>query len=91
MRFTMIDKQSEILPKVHLLKITQHWFNELDNDKRFEVRKNDRGYRIGEYINVYVPDTLHLRSFRITYILTSEQFPDGIKDGYCILGIEETA
>ena len=26
--------------------------------------------------------------FEITYKITSDDFPDGLKDGYCVLGIE---
>ena len=75
--------------KTHFLKITQHWFNELSNGKSFEVRKNDRDYKTGDVLNIYVPDTMDTRSFRVTYVLTAEQFSDGIKEGYCVLGIKE--
>lgn len=75
--------------KTHYLKITPHWFGELSNGKSFEVRKNDRDYQTGDILNIYVPETMETRSFRVTYILTADQFPDGIKEGYCILGIKE--
>ena len=78
-----------IMSTAHWLKITSHWFNELSNGKTFEVRKNDRDYKVGDVLNIYVPETMETRSCRDTYVLTAEQFPDGIKEGYAVLGIKE--
>ena len=78
---------------LHELKITPRYFDAVDNGvKRFEIRKNDRYYSVGDtlvmkewdaYAKQFTGRTLEAV---VTYILTSKDFPDGIKDGYCILG-----
>lgn len=75
----------------HELKTTQPYFEEVfKGNKRFELRKNDRGFNIG--------DTMILREWNeenkkytgrkirleIRYIL--EDYP-GLEKGYCILGV----
>ena len=36
---------------IHSVKIQPHYFNDvLTGRKTFEVRKNDRNYRVGDYI-----------------------------------------
>jgi hypothetical protein len=72
------------------LKITNHWFNEISKGKNFEVRKNDRNYKAGDIINLYVPDSdpMICKPVRITYVLTAEQFSEGIQAGYCVFGWE---
>lgn len=82
----------------HELKTVPPYFQEvLDGKKPFEIRKNDRDFKVG--------DTLRLREYRpvdslsvetgytgreldaeVTYVLQSEVF--GLKDGYCVLGIK---
>lgn len=73
------------------------WFKPFDaiadGSKRFEWRKNDRGFAVG--------DTLILRRYdphngagytgehqvvRVTYMLTGPTY--GIPEGYCIMSIE---
>ena len=76
----------------HKLKITpQYFYDVCYRGKRFELRKDDRDYKVG--------DTLLLEEFEngkytgksfapngpIKYILRDcEEY--GLKDGYCILG-----
>lgn len=62
-----------------------------DGDKTFEVREDDRGYMVGDF--------LYLREWyageysgqwlvkRVTYILTSEMFC-GVRDGFVVMGLE---
>jgi len=76
---------------VHDLKILPQYFEEvIKGHKRFELRKDDRDYKVG--------DLLVLREFKdgkytgrkagqfaIRYIL--RDCPEyGLKDGYCIIG-----
>ena len=79
----------------HYLKLQTEYFDAVLNGlKTFEVRKNDRDYRLG--------DTLALMCFHegepvksrpivdvcVTYILTHEQFPEGVPEGYVVMGIK---
>lgn len=76
---------------VHLLKIRQEYYEAVQSGaKRFEVRKNDRAYAVGDLLALMAPNE-HQTAFivRITYILDADQFPEGIKPGYCVLGIED--
>lgn len=61
--------------------------------KRFEVRKNDRDFQVGDIIEfIGVDDNGNILGttlpyYQITYIL--KDFPQGLKKGYVVLGIEE--
>lgn len=78
----------------HVLKIqSKYFYSILTGDKTFEVRKLDRDYKIGDVIqfNVIQQDGTTETPpylYRIRYILTHDDFPDGIKEGYGILGID---
>lgn len=76
----------------HELKLLPQYFNDVKNGiKNFEIRKNDRDYKVG--------DTLLLREWdnkytgreitrKIDYIHKGDgQF--GIAEGYCILGLQD--
>lgn len=77
---------------IHKLKTTQPYFDDIHSrDKFFEIRKNDRDFKVGDYLililydekeNKY-KDSLMVR--KITYITDYSQ-----KDGYVVLGICET-
>ena len=82
----------ECKPVIHELKTWPKYFQEIfRGDKDFEVRKNDRDYKLGQelVLREYNPDTkeftgriLH-RS--IKYILYGGQF--GIEEGFCVMGL----
>lgn len=62
-------------------------------EKAFTVRKHDHDYEVGGVIRKmgYTPDkgyTGEYADFKITYILTHDDFPDGIKEGYIVCGIK---
>lgn len=78
--------------KFHELKTFKTYFQDIqDGVKKFEVRLNDRGFKVG--------DALHLREFdgvsqtytgreihrRVTYILDDPRF---VKDGFIVMGIK---
>ena len=77
--------------KWHDLKvISPHWESLQLNLKNFEVRKNDRGFKVGdglclrhwedgEYVVNEAP-----QYFIVEYVTS---FPDGIKDGYVVMGL----
>lgn len=79
----------------HILKIqSKYYYSILLGDKTFEVRKLDRDYKIGDVIqfNVIQQDGTTETPpylYRIRYILTHDDFPDGIQEGYGVLGIKQ--
>lgn len=80
--------------KVHELKIVPEYFRAVkEGKKKFEIRKNDRIFKVGEYIDLreYSGDkgyTGNRLCLKIVYMIESDWFPQGLKDGYCVLGIE---
>ena len=81
--------------KTHNLKLNMDFCNDVLNDKKtFEIRYNDRGYRVGDLIKFkavddkgYIPCIIENRLYKITYILSGW----GLKDGYVALGIKEVS
>lgn len=78
----------------HYLKIRPEYHDAILNGiKTHEIRKNDRNFRVGDSIKFDVikeGGKIHHapERYTITHILTSEEFPDGIKEGYAILSIK---
>lgn len=80
---------------VHVLKTwEQYFFDVLDGKKTFELRKNDRDFKIGDELllecydgkkNKYLNASTRVK---ITYILEGGNF--GLEKGYVILGIKPT-
>lgn len=76
---------------IHQLKIWPQFFNEtINGHKRFEIRRNDRDFKGGDFIQLkeWCPIenkyTGRNKQFRIKCVLKDFK---GIKKGYCILGI----
>lgn len=75
----------------HQLKTIQPFFNDLSGvGKNFEIRKNDRNFKVGDVLILSEYDGKHLTGIflkaSITYILKDcEKF--GLKDGFVILGL----
>jgi hypothetical protein len=78
--------------KTHKLKTIQPYFDHVNNwSKDFELRKNDRNFKVGDelILQEYVNEKLtgKVISVRIKYILSNcPEF--GLKEGYVILGLE---
>lgn len=75
--------------KIHKLKTLHEYFvAQVDGCKQFEVRYNDRDYKVGdililrEWDNKYTGSVLYVR---VTYVL--KEF-EGLKDGFAVLGTE---
>lgn len=72
----------------HKLKIKQEYFEPvIQGKKRFEIRKNDRNFKVGDIVvleeidenNIYTGDSFKTR---ITFLTDYQQ-----KDGYVVFGI----
>ena len=87
--------------KIHTLKIEDKYYNEIiGNNKRCEIRKNDKNYQVGDYIHfvdilghefkadvkqgVY-SNNLDDKLFIITHVL---KYEEGMNDDYVALSIE---
>jgi hypothetical protein len=79
---------------VHDLKITSKYFIDLvENNKNFEIRKNDRNFKIGDIlklneINAAGEITGKFIKREVTYILENCELY-GLKDGYCIMAVKK--
>lgn len=81
--------------RVHDIKIQPPYFDDVCcGNKTFEVRKNDRDYRVGDILNLQEYDNNFLYGWhytgreykvRISYIMDNTDF---CKDGYVIIGIK---
>lgn len=78
--------------KTHLLKLAdQYWEPVLTGLKTFEVRYNDRNFEVGDHVKfrrVNSEEEMGL-TFTITYVLTHDDFPQGIPEGWCVFAIKE--
>lgn len=78
--------------KTHDLKVDPIYFMSLyDGRKPFELRKNDRDYKVGDWLHLMEFDRVtksysgRFVNAEITYIT---DYPDALKDGYVCLGIK---
>lgn len=81
--------------KEHELKCINPFFSDIWNSKKdFDVRKNDRYFQVNDYLllkeyNSEIHRYLKRKIYcRIKYILLAKDYPEGIKEGYCVLGLE---
>lgn len=89
----------------HTLKLNDRYFDAVANGiKTFEIRKNDRDYKVGDTLvlkkvndeGLYITYADHNLGINldyeikvaVTYILTHDDFPDGIPEGYVVMSIE---
>ena len=78
--------------KTHLLKLADKYWESVENGlKTFEVRYNDRDFKVGDHVKfrrVNSEEEMGL-TFIITYLLTHEDFPQGIPEGWCVFAIDK--
>lgn len=79
--------------KLHALKLLPVYFEPVkDKVKTFEIRKNDRGFEIGDILHLKEYDAINQEytgrgCYRtIKYILNGPGY--GLEEGYCILSID---
>jgi len=79
------------LIKVHILKIKKEYMMDIQKGiKTFEIRKNDRGFRVGDHIlfNVlFDEEGIKHGPYVIKYILTDGCY--GLDKDYVVLSIEK--
>ena len=76
--------------KIHELKLQQPFFDDVYyNRKKFEVRKNDRNYKVGDRLKIIEFPSENPRYVLkdIEYILEGGQY--GIEKDYVVLGLKE--
>lgn len=81
--------------KTHELKAINPYFSDVWHGiKNFEVRKNDREFKVGDFLLLREYDPQNISEFqylfreilcKITYLFENHDF---LKEGYVILGIE---
>lgn len=82
---------------IHELKIKEEYFGAIKSGKKhFEIRKNDRGFKVGDYIalNEIKNEDLPFPEYtgrsliaKITYILDDKEY---LQPGYVALSIKES-
>jgi hypothetical protein len=78
---------------VHDLKTVQPFFDDVcAADKNFEVRKDDRNFKVGDWLRLREVDaagdyTTAFTTVVVTYKLDGGVF--GIEPGHCVLGIRK--
>jgi len=88
--------------KTHEMKLKTQYFDAVASGiKTFEIRKDDRGgFSAGDVLILREIDyndndvlyyTGRIITVKVTYVLTSAQFPDGIRKGYAVLGLGKPA
>lgn len=75
---------------IHELKLQQPFFDDVFyNKKEFEVRKNDRNFKVGDRLKLveFPSDKPRFVLKDVKYILEGGQY--GIENGYVVLGLKE--
>ena len=76
--------------KIHDIKIAAFYYDDVTSGrKRFELRKNDRGYKVGDGLRMLeFEDGKHTgRTIDADIVYMLEDYT-GLEEGYCILGID---
>ena len=92
-RMAALPSDTAAAHKVHDIKIAASYYGDVvSGKKRFELRKNDRGYKVGDSLKMLeFKDGKHTgRTIDADIIYMLEDYT-GLAEGYCILGIEVTA
>lgn len=76
--------------KIHQIKLARMYFDAVASGKKpFELKKNDRGYKVGDILELMEyadgKNTGRMIQAKVTFML--EDYT-GLEDGYCILGIQ---
>lgn len=90
------EKQTNKVRKLHFIKIFEQYYKKiLTREKTFELRKDDRGYQIGDILGFKVIDEnknelkYPSKLFEITYILKNPLNVGGLEKDYAVMSIKE--
>lgn len=79
---------------IHALKCEERFYDmTINNEKNYEIRFNDRNFAVGDIIVLYEWNsekkeyTGRSTAYHIKSIVSADDFPQGLKEGYVILGI----
>lgn len=77
-------------PKIHQIRLSAQYFEDVCSGKKnFELRKNDRGYKIGDILEMMEykdgRNTGRMARAEVTYLL--EDYT-GLEEGYCIMAVK---
>jgi hypothetical protein len=78
--------------KIHELKTWPEYFAVAGDDKRFELRKDDRGFEVGDFLLLkeFDPSTNEYTGKKKIMVVDSifRNIPKfGLMDGYCIMSV----
>ena len=80
-------EMDESIPVTHALQTApEPWMAARNGSKRFEFRRNDRGFKVGDSLELHCLAGLTFLLVRITYIAYAPQW--FIPDGFCCMSIE---
>lgn len=74
--------------KIHQIRLASTYFDDVVNGKKsFELRKNDRGYKEGDFLEMleFTDGRNTGRSVRVLVTYLLENYT-GLEEGYCIMG-----
>jgi len=76
----------------HFLKIAPKWLRQIvSGGKTFEIRRTDRRFMIYDRLVLMEWQDCHYTGrysiVKVMDVVTYEDFPDGLREGYCVLGI----
>lgn len=76
--------------KTHDIKIAASYYDDVTSGrKRFELRKNDRGYKVGDALKMLeFEDGKHTGRIIDADIIYMLEDYTGLEEGYCVLGID---
>ena len=82
------------MSKFHMLKTIPPFFEQITSGKKkFEIRKNDRDFKVGDYLQLREYDSVTKEYTEretnriVTHIMRKEGVPFGLREGYCIMSI----
>jgi hypothetical protein len=87
----MCPLSDSLMLKKHVLKCLPEYFQQTwDTNKLFEIRENDRDFRVGDMILLceWLPVSGYTGRQIADEITSVIEYPAGLRDGYVVLGLD---